>query len=166
MKKIFLIVCFIFSLISYSQENYTFRSGGRIFDNNNLKISPTDVRTKFSDNTKFLELYNSGRTKKTVGNILLYTGISTLVIKHLIVVTEPIQSDSRGAVTTKSSSNILYFVSGGLILASIPVKIGFSKRIRKAVELLNSNTKSADVGFFDSESVIFDSNGIGLKMTF
>lgn len=167
MKNLFLTICLTITLTSFSQEKYTFKSGGRIFDSNNQKLTPTELRKKFSDNNNFLKLYNSGRSKKTIGNILLYTGISTVIIKHLTVVNDkPTFNNSNGSVTVKSSNNILYFVGAGLIAASIPVKIGFSKKIKRAVDVLNESGNNKSIGFIESKSIIMNSNGLGLRMTF
>lgn len=160
MKKIIICACFFMFSLCNAQETFIYKSGGRIFNSDNEKLSPSYLRERFSDNTDFLELYNSGRTKKTIGNILLYGGITSIVVKHYKVLTDnPI--DSNGNI--KYSSNTMYFVGAALIAISIPIKIGFSNKIDNAVDVLNISTRKSSV---NSTSLIFDSNGIGLSMTF
>lgn len=143
-----------------AQETFIYKSGGRVFNSDNEKLSPSYLRERFSDNKEFLDLYNSGRTKKTIGNILLYGGITSIVVKHYKVVTESPFDSNRNV---KPTSNIMYFVGAALIVASIPIKIGFSNKVDNAVDVLNISTRKSSI---NTTSLIFDSNGIGLSMTF
>jgi hypothetical protein len=88
MKKLIILVLISIasSSSSYSQEVITYKNGGKVFNSNNIKLTPDEYRSLLSTNQTALDLYNSGRTKKIVGSVLLYGGISTLIIKHLSMV--------------------------------------------------------------------------------
>jgi hypothetical protein len=64
------------------------------------------------------------------------------------------------------SNNIMYFVGAGLILTAIPIKIGLSKKIKKAVLLMNEDLKTPKTSFnIESTSFISNSNGFGISIT-
>ena len=73
---------FALPFINFSQEQLTFKSGGRVYNSNSEKLTSNEVRTLLQPNPEALQLFNAGRSKKTVGNILLYGGISTVIINH------------------------------------------------------------------------------------
>ena len=162
MKKITLIAFLVISFSVYSQQKYTFKSGGRVYDINNEKVTPLYLTTTYSDNTDFLKLYKAGRFKKTIGNIMIVTGLSTIAIKHISLVNKS-KITSNGSITP--TNNILYFVGAGLVITAIPIKIGFSKKIRKSLEILNSSILDKKVTYLDS-SILLNSNGIGLSLKF
>ncbi|MEC4003245.1 hypothetical protein OX283_001135 [Flavobacterium sp. SUN052] len=174
------LIAFLFLLTSFfcfSQDALTFKSTSRVFNSNNVKLSPAEVRNLFSSNPEALRLYNSGKTKQTLGNILLYGGSVTLVGKFIYNAT---QNNSSTQIVgygsfgqpiivnnSKTYSNTLLFISGAIILIAIPIKIGFSKKIKKAVSLMNEDLKNPKTGFnIESTSFISNSNGLGLSITF
>lgn len=69
MKKKLTIICFFLVLGAYSQQ-LTYGSGGTVYNAENKKLNSTDVRTLLAVNAEALSLYNSGRNKKTWGNVL------------------------------------------------------------------------------------------------
>lgn len=77
MKNFILFVLFSITLSGFSQNNYSFKNGGSIV-NNGQKISPSEVRNLFKSNPKALSIYNTGRTKKTAGNLFLYGGLGIM----------------------------------------------------------------------------------------
>lgn len=164
MKKVILLLIVILPFISFSQETFTFKSGGRVLQDN-VKISPTAVRDQFNSNKQISDLYNAGRTKKTVGNVLLYGGIGTLVIKFISDITVPIDH-SYPNIQVKQTSNVLYGVAAGVILVSIPIKIGFQKKIKKAISLMNEEVQKPKTAFIEKTSFISNSNGFGVSITF
>ena len=159
MKKIVFLLFILISAIGFSQEKYTFKTGGNVFDSKNHKLTTDEVRELLASNKQALDLFNSGRSKKTFGNILLYGGLSTLVVQQMI---QP-KSTSDNVSTP---NNALYFVGGAMVLASIPVKIGFSKKIKKAVNTLNTDQPKPKAPAFDSGSLIVNGNGFGISVSF
>ncbi|MFZ4105332.1 hypothetical protein [Flavobacterium sp.] len=166
MKHLILFLLVTSSFFCFSQDVLTFKSTSRIFNSNNVKLTSSEVRDLFATNPEALRLYNSGMTKKTIGNGLLYGGISGVIITHLIRVTDS-NTDQYGRFTIKTRSNAMYFVSAGAVLIAIPIKIGFSKKIKKAVSLMNDDLKNPKTGFnIESTSFVSNSNGIGISITF
>ena len=167
MKKSVLLLLLILPLLSFSQDALTFKSTSRVFNSDNQKLTPSEIRDLFASNPKALRLYNIGMTKKTIGNGLLYGGISGIIITHLIRVTDSNTTDQYGRLTIKTRSNAMYFVSAGIVLIAIPIKIGFSKKIKRAVSIMNQELKNPQTGFnIESTSFISNSNGIGFSITF
>ncbi len=166
MKKVIVFLILILPIISFSQKTFTFKSGGRVLQDN-IKISPTAVRDQFNSNKQISDLYNAGRTKKTVGNVLLYGGIGTLVIKFISDINAPIDHSYPNQNTqVKQTSNVLYGVAAGVILVSIPIKIGFQKKIKKAILLMNDEVQKPKTAFIEKATFISNSNGFGISITF
>ena len=153
----------LFPLFSFCQDTLTYKGSGKIFNSSQQKLSPENVRSLINSNTEALRLYNSGKTKQTVGNILLYGGLSTVIIKHYTM----LKKHSGSNAVTAESNNIMYFVGGAMILIAIPIKIGFSKKIKRAVTLANEDLKNPKTGFnIESTSFVSNSNGFGISITF
>jgi len=107
----------------------------------------------------------------------LYGGSATLIGKFLFNATktdnsyEVVGYGSFGQPivvnNSKTYSNTLLFVSAGIILIAIPIKIGFSKKIKRAVLLMNEDLKTPKTSFnIESTSFVSNSNGIGISITF
>jgi hypothetical protein len=165
--KNLIIVLLLFTSVSFSQETYTFKSGGRVFENNE-RLNSIEVNKKFSSNSEILKLYNNGRNRKTAGNLLLWSGIGTGIIKFLSDTNQHIEQDNRGNIKVKQTSNVLYFVTGSIVLIAIPIKIGFLKKIKKSIILMNEKIKSQkqNTGINFESNIIANANGVGLKLTF
>jgi hypothetical protein len=167
MKSLFAFFFLITSFFSFSQEALLFKSPSKVLNSDKEKLTPTEVRDLFATNPEALQLYNSGKSKQTLGNILLYGGIATVVTTHLIRVTDSKTIDQYGRLIIKERSNIPYFVGLGAILIAIPIKIGFSKKIKKAVSLINEDLRNPKTGLnIESTSLISNSNGLGISITF
>jgi hypothetical protein len=166
MKNIYYLFLIV-PLFSFSQEIFTFKNGGTVLQNG-IKISPDDLRAQFNQNQQIIDLYDAGRNKKTIGNVLLYGGITTLTTKlSLDLLTDNRSSNSNGSYQTERSSIGGYILGGILIVSAIPIKIGFSKKIRKAVELMNQEIiTQKKTTFVESTSFIANSNGIGISLNF
>ena len=145
----------LFSMVTYSQEIYTFKSSGRVFDSQNQKISPDEVRDLLITNQPALELYEAGRNKKTFGNILLILGSGSII----------------GDLIIGSTRNVVYptaltYIGIPSLLMAIPIKIGFSKKIKKAVKMLNEDNIKTKTSSIENTSIIANTNGVGLSITF
>jgi hypothetical protein len=167
MKKAVLFCLLLLPFLAFAQETYTYKRGGRIFENN-VKLTSTQIESYFGSNEKIMSLYNSGRAKKTTGNVLLYVGLSTLILKHINTINESrLELDSNGSPTFKRTSPTLYFVGGGLAILSIPIKMGYTKRIKKAVNLMNEEIKNQRTSSnIQATSFLVNSNGIGISIVF
>lgn len=150
-KQLFILLFFVCSLQSFSQK-LVYKSNGNILNSENQKISPDQVRELLKDNEKLLADYNAGRTKKTVGNVLIIGGFALLTADLLTGLTADV----------KFPTALTYAGLASLIIA-IPVKIGFSNKIEKVVTDYNNQlTTGYNIPKLD---LITNSNGIGLRLT-
>jgi hypothetical protein len=162
MKQLITFLLLTISFFCFSQDALTFKSTSRVFNSSNQKLTSSEIRDLFASNPEALKLYNVGKTKQTLGNILLYGGITTVVIKHISALNR-----TNDGPNFESYSNVLYFVGAGAALIAIPIKIGFSKKIKKAVSLMNEDLKNPKIGFnIESTTFISNSNGVGISITF
>lgn len=177
MKKIALLFLLVLPLLSFAQDTLTYKGSGRIFNSNQQKLTSDEVRSLFANNTEALNLYNSGKTKQTIGNILLWGGATTLVGKFIYNATQTKMTSqivgygSFGqpiiVTNSKTYSNTLLFVSGAIVVIAIPIKLGFSKKIKRAVSLVNEDFKKPTTGFnIESTSFVSNANGFGISITF
>ncbi len=170
-KRLFFILLFFCSLQSYSQK-LVYKSNGNITDSENNKIPPDQVRELLKDNEKLLADYNAGRTKKTVGNILLIGGLGFLTADLIHGSTASgITAVSTGGgnyaiQTEKTYPTALTYIGVAAVIIAIPVKIGFSKIIKNVVTEYNNQTTTGYNQFNKQKlDLITNSNGIGLRWT-
>lgn len=162
MKKIIFMFCLCYKFISFGQDTLTYKNGGRIFNSNNQKLSSIEIKDLFSNNAEALTLYNSGKTKQTVGNVFLFGGFSIVAIHHY---TQLQKAKNRESVS--ANRNTPYLVGGLFIVAAIPIKLGFSKKIKKSVELINNDVKKPKTSFnIESTTFVANANGVGFSITF
>lgn len=170
-KRILFLVFVLSSLQSYSQ-NLVYKSNGNIRDSENNKISPDKVRVLLANNEKLLADYNAGRSKKTAGNILLIGGIGLLTADLIHGVTAsgisatPIGGGQYVIQDEKVYPSALTYIGIVAVVISIPVKIGFLKKIKNVVSDYN-NQKSVGFNQFQYQKMEFitNSNGLGLRLT-
>lgn len=164
MKQLFVLLFFFCILQSHAQK-LAYKSYGNILNSENQQISPDQVRELLKDNQKLLADYNAGRSKKTIGNILLIGG-SALVIGDLIVgaTTDGNTTVTGNSIQTESNyPSALTFVGLAAVAVAIPVKIGFSKKIKNVVTEYNNQLAT---GYNKPKlDLITNSNGIGLRFT-
>lgn len=175
MRKI-LFLLFAFSLTSaYSQEVLTAQSRGRVFNAGNQRLTTSEVRNLMQTNAEALKLYNAGRNKKTFGNILIAAGSGMIAGNLLYNLTT--DSDSKvtqhnfgaGQVTTVEKEKQKFTVAAiGLaaIIVAIPIKIGYTKKVKKAVDMMNTDLKNPNQGFIESSAIIANGNGLGIQLSF
>ena len=162
-----LFVLFLFFCISQSHsQKLVYKSNGTILNSENQQISPDQVRELLKNNQELLADYNAGRFKKTIGNILLVSGPVFLVVGTFTYVISGFESGMNGEYvkeSDKSIPKIIAFVGLAELLIAIPVKIGFSKKIKNVVtEYNNQNATAYNKPKLD---LITNSNGIGLRFT-
>lgn len=154
MKRILLITLIFIGFISNAQQ-LKYKSNGNVRDSENKTIDPDKMRELLADNEKLLESYNSGRSKKTMGNVLLIGG-PILIVADLM----------QGLTADIVYPTALTYAGVAALVIAIPVKIGFAKKIRNVVTDYNNQTK---VGFEESNyrklDLITNSKGIGLRLT-
>jgi hypothetical protein len=163
-KQLVVLLLFFCILPSHAQK-LVYKSNGNILNSENQPISPDQVRELLKDNQKLLADYNGGRSKKTVGNVLLIGGFG-LIATDLVI-----GANTNGNTTVTGNSiqternypSALTFVGLAALAVAIPVKMGFSKKIRNVVtEYNNQNATGFNTPKLD---LITNSNGIGLRFT-
>ena len=164
-KPLAVLLLFFCILQSHSQK-LVYKSNGNILNSENQQISPGQVRELLKDNEKLLADYNAGRSKKTIGNILLISGPVFLVVGTFTYVISGFESGMNGEYveeSDKSIPKIIAFVGLTELLIAIPVKIGFSKKIKNVVTKYNNQNATA----YNTPKLdlITNSNGIGLRFT-
>ena len=165
MIKPLLVLLLFFCILQSHAQKLVYKSNGTILNSENQKISPDQVRELLKNNQKLLADYNAGRSKKTVGNILLIGG-SAMVIGDLIVgaTTDGNTTVTGNSIQTESNyPSALTFVGLAAVAVAIPVKIGFSKKIKNVVTEYNNQLAT---GYNKPKlDLITNSNGIGLRFT-
>ena len=170
-KPLFFLFIFFCSLQSFSQK-LIYKSNGTILNSDNQKISPDQVRELLKDNEKLLADYNAGRTKKTAGNILLISGFGLLTADLIHgstasgITAVPTGGGNYALQTEKTYPTALTYLGIAAVIIAIPVKIGFSKKIKNVVTEYNNQTATAYNQFNKQKlDLITNSNGIGLRLT-
>jgi len=165
MKKL-LLIYLLASTFSFAQDVYQYKSGGRIFENER-KLHRDDIENYFGHRKDIMKEYNAGRTKKTVGDILLGGGIGFTVGYHLAQVKNN-EVGGKYYGSDVQQSNVPYYIGAAAVIISIPVRIGYSKRIKNAVHLMNQEllNQKKEQSYNIEYNIIGNSNGVGIKMTF
>ncbi|MBG6111698.1 hypothetical protein H4V97_000543 [Flavobacterium sp. CG_23.5] len=177
-KPLFFLFLFFYSLQSYSQK-LIYKSNGTINDSENNKISPDGVRALLANNEKLLVDYNSGRKKKTIGNIMLYSGLGMVLFDlgrvafdnafsdgFSTIISAGIPGSESGTSGRRSKPSLATYIGLASFAAAIPIKIGFSKKIENVViEYNNKNTITDNQRNNQKLDLITNSNGIGLRLT-
>ena len=160
-KPLFVLLLFFCILQSHSQK-LVYKSNGNILNSENQQISPDQVRELLKDNQKLLADYNAGRSKKTLGNVLLYGGMGLFLI-NTYYQTLSSNSNYNDNNYENGSPFALSIVGLASMAVAIPVKIGFSRKIKNVVtEYNNPNATGFNKPKLD---LITNSNGIGLRYT-
>jgi hypothetical protein len=170
MKKLIITVLFLIPLFTFSQQ-LRYGAGGTVYDANKKLLKPKEVRAILAKDST---LYNVGRTKKTVGNVFFYGGLGLLATNFIVAGTTDNTSLSSynpnnpySSPTIKSNrADFTAGIIGGLFLvASIPIKIGYPKKIKSA---LNSYNKPLTENYNPNQklTLIASNNQIGFRFEF
>ncbi|TBX64992.1 hypothetical protein EZL74_12630 [Flavobacterium silvisoli] len=163
MNRFFFALTFFFFFISNTfSQTLVYKSNGRVYNIGREKLTPKEVREILSVDKKNLDLYNSGRSKKTIGNVLMVSGLGLMSVDLI-----------NGAMNTSETNSHPYpsaltFVGAAFIVASIPIKIGFSKKVKTAVDGFNKlspNGNTADISNNKELEFIANTHGLGFRLT-
>lgn len=151
--KITLILLLLISVCSFAQQlNY---NNGKILDSNNQKISNAEIRKLLGSHPELLATYNQGKTKGTVGGLLLGFGLGLTAADLLTGLTADIKYPTA-----------MTYIGLAATIISIPVLSGRSRKIESAIDGYN-NSLDKKVGFtIDKMNVITNQNGIGVQLSF
>ncbi|MBK0370437.1 hypothetical protein [Flavobacterium agrisoli] len=177
MKKIIFFTFLLSSTAIFSQQ-LSYGSCGTVYDANQKKVKPMEVRKLMENNPEALKLYNAGRSKKTWGNVLFYGGIGLVATNVIVAMNNDnttftntsinYGNSSIGSVVKADSerSNMTAAIIGGaMIVASIPIKIGYPKRIKSALGLYNDKVV-ANSKPDPKTTLLASTNQLGFKIEF
>ncbi|OYU79141.1 MAG: hypothetical protein CFE23_15430 [Flavobacterium sp. BFFFF1] len=148
-KKITFFLIMFLNIAAHSQ-NLVYVPNGNVTNSDNQTLTPKLVRDILASNPKALESYNTGRSKKTIGDFLLGLGIG-LAAGDL----------AAGLFSDTHYPTAITFVGLGSVAVAIPIKIGYARKIRSAVDQYNGHPTTERVRTIN---VIGNPNGIGLRL--
>jgi hypothetical protein len=154
-NRILIFLFFISTTITFAQKlNYA--GNGNILDSNSNKLTPEQVEILLKDNDDLLRSYVAGRSKKSVGNIMLYGGLGLIATDLLI-----------GATADKEYPTFFTIIGGITTLIAIPVKMGYSKKIKNVINDYNAKNGFTYKSTSDAKLDFISNNaGLGMRLTF
>ncbi len=149
-------------------QKLIYKSNGNILNSNGQELSSNLVRIVLRENQQLLKNYNAARTKKNIGNILLISGP---VLSFVGAFSYALAGFDAGLAPEneeidRSIPKIIAFTGLVAFAVAIPVKIGFSKKIKNVVSEYNHQTAIGCNQINEPKlDLITNSNGIGLRFT-
>ncbi|MFB9076743.1 hypothetical protein ACFFLS_23990 [Flavobacterium procerum] len=163
MKQKLTILFFIIATVGFAQQLH-YRTAGTVYDSEGKRLNSNAVRAYMDQSPEALKLYNAGRSKKTFGNVFFYSG---LAIGTLNVIKAMATTNITAEGTAERTKMTGAIIGGILVVASIPIKIGYPKKIKQA--LTSYNSKLAE-NTNDSEpiktTIVASNNQVGVRITF
>ena len=155
MKNFALITLLLSTVFGFSQQ-LTYKSNGNVYDSQDERIRPSEMRKLLETKPGLLNFYNEARTKKTVGNVMLIGGTALIAADLLVGLGADVKYP--GAMT---------YIGVASMLIAIPVKSGFSKKIRTVVDDYNKEIAlSKPKPAIERIAVCVNGNGAGLQIIF
>jgi len=155
MKLVYLITFLLFSVVAFSQQ-LTYRGNGNISNSMGKTLKTAEVKELFAYNPALLKYYSDAKDKKTIGNILLFGG-SGLIVSDLLL----------GLTSNTTYPTAITYIGLGSLLLAIPIKTGFSKKIKKAVNDHNESLAYHKSTFeINDIALMTNHNGIGIQLKF
>ena len=153
MKRTITILCFLFTIVSFSQEIQKVK--GRFFLEGK-QISSRETRELLTSNTEALTLFKKSKNKESLGGFLLGFG-GTLVMVDVVV----------GLVSDVKYPSGATYVGLASLVSSIPILSGKNKKMQNAIDTYNNGLKNAGSKEFNPElNMIANTNGYGLQLRF
>jgi hypothetical protein len=131
-------------------QKLIYKSNGTILNSENQRILPAAVRAMLANNEKLLSDY-AGRRKKTIGNIMLYGGmgiviydLGTVIIDNAFadvfskLVATGLTGSEGGQSGRRAKPSVATYIGLASFVTSIPIKIGFSEKIKNVVSEYNN----------------------------
>ncbi|MDQ6471193.1 hypothetical protein RB619_11115 [Flavobacterium sp. LHD-80] len=168
MKRNLTLLFLMLAFAGYSQGKLTYGSGGTVYNAENQKVKTDLVRALMNENPEALALYNSGRNKKTWGNIFFYGGLALVATNLIVEMNEgdmPDNWNGYGPAPVKRSNMTMAIIGGAMLVASIPIKIGYPKKIKAALEKYNKGL-AENYSPGPKTTLIASTNQIGLRIEF
>jgi hypothetical protein len=168
-KLKFTILTLLFTTLLSAQQLES-KSRGRVFDANNKKLSPSEVRRILTDEPEALSLYKSGRRKKTIGNLLIVTGAACIVANYINYTFQEYDFhdpySNEPPTAKKKFPSALGIAGAAALLIAIPVKMNFNYNIEKAIEKHNGKIALNSKPTIEQIAVCANADGLGLQIIF
>ncbi len=153
-KSLILFALLLATAFSYSQK-LTVNESGNVFDPQNNKWTVTEVRDILYTSPKALELYNTAREKKTWGNVFLYGGLGVTTASLLYYSTQDVEAQPA-----------IMVLGAVMVLVAIPVKIGHTKKVKKAIDIYNNSLDKTTTSTPIKVTLTASQDQIGFKYQF
>jgi hypothetical protein len=180
MRTIILIILVLVNVVQVQGQELVFHHSRNI-TLEGKKLSRPEIKQLMQDTPQTLQKYKSGKTLRTVGDITFFGGLA-IAIGGVLINNYTTAGDKKELMkgygwygnnlyhTDKSYtlSVVSLIVGGGMLVATIPLKIAGKKKIRQSVEDYNSS-RAATCKEFQSQydwAVISNNSGVGLRLTF
>ena len=157
----------LFSTLSFAQLSV--KSRGRVFDTYGKKMKPAEVRNRLAEKPEALALYNAGRNKKTIGNILWVTGAACIVGDYVNYSFQeyefgPYPNPSPRA--KKKFPSVIGIIGAVSLIVAIPVKLGHTYKVEKAIDRYNGKKIVDSAISLENLSICANQDGVGLRLNF
>ena len=150
-KKLSLIIMFLLPMSIFCQQLST-TTYGSVLNSEKTILKSDEVKQLLANYPEQLKEYSSGIKKRNTGNIFIYSGVGLIFTDLLVSLGKDLNFPST-----------LSAIGFGAIAVGVPIKIGYSKKIKNAIDGYNLNKKTA---YSQKLELIGNNNGLGLKLTF
>ncbi|MGL6038907.1 MAG: hypothetical protein ACRC0E_08475 [Soonwooa sp.] len=154
MKKTILLTVALLSQLHFGQVTFN----NSKFEKNGIKYNISRYDQVFT-NQEAKDFVKKGRTNKTVGDILAFTGgfgmgfsLSQILFSQSTKTVQLPFGETSSIKTDNSARWTVFCVSTGIALISIPFYSGANKNFKKAVQIENGETTSSFQPYFKVES--------------
>ena len=165
-QKVFFLLVLSMCLKSWSQT-LVYKGNGTVTNQKNTVLTPNLVRIALAENPDLLKEYNIGRRKKTVGNTMLLAGPILIGVGTMAYVISNFDSGMNPGYDEPKNTVPKIMMGTGLaaMLIAIPVKIGFSKKIKNSIAQYNNRLGTTSETNNTDLEIVGNTNGIGLRLT-
>ena len=165
-QKVFLLLFLCMCLKSWSQT-LVYKGRGTVTNQKNTVLTPNLVRIALTKHPNLLKEYNIGRRKKTVGNTMLLAGPVLIGVGTMAYVISNFDSGMNPGYAEPRNTVPKIMMGTGLaaMLIAIPVKIGFSKKVKNSISQYNNRLETTSETNNNNLEIVGNTNGLGLRLT-
>ncbi|MGZ9676215.1 hypothetical protein [Flavobacterium sp. GNP001] len=165
-QKVFFLLVLFMCLKSWSQT-LVYKGSGTVTNQKNTVLTPNLVRIALAEHPDLLKEYNIGRRKKTVGNTMLLAGPVLIGVGTMAYVISNFDSGMNPGYAEPRNTVPKIMMGTGLaaMLIAIPVKIGFSKKVKNSISQYNNRLETTSETNNNNLEIVGNTNGLGLRLT-
>lgn len=182
MKSKLLIFMTMFGLIIQTQGQMLEFKNSRKIIQKGKNLSRLEIHDLMKNNPESLQMYKSGKTLRTIGDITFFGGLAIAIggvaLNNLTNIGDkdvPINSypweGYYGATYTDKKytiSTVSLVVGGAMLATTIPLKISGKKKIKESVKKYNQSLQDAGIENDTDYKLALISNqqGVGIRLMF